>query len=385
MAKIQDEQILVLPSNVSNSNQLHDNTHSDFTTILKVPLQFPNKENYEVALLDFFGTFKLADEEISGEDAQFSIGQQIYNIRSKIYKKQNDILSAMNRSLKRDLLKLPLSCWKEGERIVVGLKLDENFLNLSGYLQLRLGVSNANKTYYHDRNMRNIPIFFIIEREYPADSDERQFLSKERFYINDRMFLHLFPSAENPKTQYEYITNQIKYKWPHFFIEAHYLIINYAVKQKEFRLFLSLKEELYTRQTELLQKYIIKNSSDFAFPHLKEDYPVYETPIVQKKVDMKGLNSALKDKTIYIYTDILRYSIVGDSLSPLLRAFPINTSQNQLIHFTPSNAIYLPLEKSFLDTVRISIRDQRGKHINFSKGPHSSVTVVISIRKKNKA
>ena len=85
---------------------------------------------------------------------------------------------------------------------------------------------------------------------------------------------------------------------------------------------------------------------------------------------------------IYIYTDFIRFGYTGDSMSPLLRAIPVNINKSPEIHFTPQNILYLPINKTFLDSIRIFIKDSRGNDIKFARGPNSGVTVVLSIRKR---
>ena len=243
MALVSEEQILVLPSNVENGGNFSSNTHSDYTTILKRPITYPNKSEYSVGLIDFIGQFRLADNEIFGDDSHFSIGKKSYQIKPKIYKKQNDIIKAMNRALKREIISLPLSCWEEEEtnKLVIGCQLNEFYFKLSDYLQIRLGISNRNRVYHHDKPFQAIPLFSFSDSEYSDESHERMVLSRAKLYINDMIFLHIFTPSGYDKSRIDYINNQLRYKWVNFSLKGIFSILLYASAQTDFRIFFLLK------------------------------------------------------------------------------------------------------------------------------------------------
>lgn len=73
-------------------------------------------------------------------------------------------------------------------------------------------------------------------------------------------------------------------------------------------------------------------------------------------------------RSLYVYTDIVKYQYVGDTLAPLLRnvVVPNNklTTQN-VIYDSPH---YLPVNKSEIDTINIRITDELGNNIKFRRG-----------------
>lgn len=73
-------------------------------------------------------------------------------------------------------------------------------------------------------------------------------------------------------------------------------------------------------------------------------------------------------RSLYVYTDIVKYQYVGDSLAPLLRnvVVPNNklTTQN-IVYDSPH---YLPVNKSTIETINIRITDELGNNIKFRRG-----------------
>lgn len=80
--------------------------------------------------------------------------------------------------------------------------------------------------------------------------------------------------------------------------------------------------------------------------------------------------------TLYVYTDIISPQIVGDGEVSLLRTvdYPNNTSDNrpQVISHTYQDPHYVPVNKTYVDTIKIDIRDSAGNKIPFLTG-HSLV------------
>ena len=381
MSMQRSEQILVLPSNVASHAS---NRHNDYITQLKMPLSFEDREQYECGLLDFFGSFNLANERVDREDARFYIGSQEYNIKPKLYKKQNDILEAVNKELKNNIVQLPLSCWKENdETLTIGCNLSDQYFKLGTYLQLRLGISNRRKTYYHDRAFNNFAIISCKDRDYLDTEPVKQRLQGSKMYINEVIFLYLVKSEGNTHlTAQTYIQNQLEKGWSNPTIKGVFQIMKFGQAKQKFRIFFIAEKPVNVRFDKSLHDFYLSNPSVFDIPTTKQDFFIYETPVVQKKVDMKKLNEALNNKVVYIYTDFIRFGYTGDSLSPLLRAIPVNINKSPEIHFTPQNILYLPINKTFLDSIRIFIKDSRGNDIKFARGPNSGVTVVLSIRKR---
>ena len=78
--------------------------------------------------------------------------------------------------------------------------------------------------------------------------------------------------------------------------------------------------------------------------------------------------------SLMIYSDLVEYSIVGDTKAPLLRCFPfisklkggdIITTGQYMNYQTFSNLQFRPLLKNFFDSIHIDLRDTSGEKIRF--------------------
>lgn len=93
-------------------------------------------------------------------------------------------------------------------------------------------------------------------------------------------------------------------------------------------------------------------------------------------VDLKGgLHS------LYVYTDIVKASFVGNSLSPLLRVveIPSNASFGDQICIKYSNPYYLPIQITEFETIEIVVKDDTGYNIPFQ---HGRTIVTLNFRRK---
>ena len=82
-------------------------------------------------------------------------------------------------------------------------------------------------------------------------------------------------------------------------------------------------------------------------------------------------------QTAYVYSDIVKHSIVGDKRAPLLRVVNINPylGDTQTVTFQP--LIYQPLSRSSFRQIAVYLRDSTGQPIPFERG---AVTVVLALR-----
>ena len=89
-------------------------------------------------------------------------------------------------------------------------------------------------------------------------------------------------------------------------------------------------------------------------------------------VDLK-----FKAQTLYVYSDIVKHSIVGDKRAPLLRVVAINPSKGdtQTVSFQPM--IYQPVTKSSFKEISMYLRDSTGAPVPFERG---AVTAVLAFR-----
>lgn len=73
--------------------------------------------------------------------------------------------------------------------------------------------------------------------------------------------------------------------------------------------------------------------------------------------------------TFFIYSDIADFTNVGDVKAPILRIVPFNhTKYSTYFHTELKNLHYVPVAKSFIDQVHISIKTATGKSVPFMTG-----------------
>lgn len=73
-------------------------------------------------------------------------------------------------------------------------------------------------------------------------------------------------------------------------------------------------------------------------------------------------------QSLYIYSDIIEYQLVGDEYAPLLRNVVVSQNYSHPVAINYDNPHYLPVNKSIISTINIDIRDDTGKEINFIQG-----------------
>ena len=86
--------------------------------------------------------------------------------------------------------------------------------------------------------------------------------------------------------------------------------------------------------------------------------------------------------TLYVYCDLVDYSVIGNSYQQLLRALEVPTNKDfgDQVVLTYTNPIYVPLLKNEFQSIEIDIKDETGKSLEFEFG---RVIVVLHFRKKN--
>lgn len=84
---------------------------------------------------------------------------------------------------------------------------------------------------------------------------------------------------------------------------------------------------------------------------------------------------------LYIYSDIVEYQIVGDTIAPLLQIVAsTNTKTDSFIDKIYDSPHYIPVSRNNIESIEIDIRSDKGLPINFTSG---RVVVKLSFRKKN--
>lgn len=71
---------------------------------------------------------------------------------------------------------------------------------------------------------------------------------------------------------------------------------------------------------------------------------------------------------LFVYTDIIEEQIVGDRKVPLLRTVKVTGKYGDVIMETFNTPHYIPLKQKFIDTITISLRDDIGGKVKFTRG-----------------
>ncbi len=72
--------------------------------------------------------------------------------------------------------------------------------------------------------------------------------------------------------------------------------------------------------------------------------------------------------TLFVYTDLVEYQVVGNILAPLLRTVPITGVYGETVGCVFLSPHYLRLRKKTIDSVEINIKDSAGNNIGFQFG-----------------
>ena len=95
-----------------------------------------------------------------------------------------------------------------------------------------------------------------------------------------------------------------------------------------------------------------------------------EKPIGNEEYAFKyGVDLNILHNRLYVYSDVVDYTYLGEVMAPILRVIPFKSSKHsQQSHKEFVNVHNVPVAKSFIQQVRISIKGDSGKDILFSSG-----------------
>ena len=141
-------------------------------------------------------------------------------------------------------------------------------------------------------------------------------------------------------------------------------------------------DKIRLKYNKYLQKVIVRTDDDvhitfaermgylFGFEKAMSITGIEKAPHV---VDMKQIHS------LFVYTDIFEYNIVGDTRAPLLRNVSVEGEYGDIVTKTYDSPHYVPLKQRFMSTIHIDIRDDVGHFIQFIGG---KVIVKLHFRKR---
>ena len=101
------------------------------------------------------------------------------------------------------------------------------------------------------------------------------------------------------------------------------------------------------------------------FQTLTQDVARYKIPMTSASTrpQMKFSTPAL-----YVYSDIIGDELVGDVKVPLLRAVPIEGMMGDFVHKEFIRPYYKPLNKGYINSILIEVKDDTGKDMQFTLG-----------------
>jgi len=84
---------------------------------------------------------------------------------------------------------------------------------------------------------------------------------------------------------------------------------------------------------------------------------------------------------IYLYSDVCSHSLCGESSLPLLATVEVqsNVAKNHVMIYNFPRVTYVPLDRDYVDTIRIQLSKPDGKLVPFS---HGSVLVQLHVRRR---
>ena len=109
------------------------------------------------------------------------------------------------------------------------------------------------------------------------------------------------------------------------------------------------------------------------------DFLLSPPPQVYNTVN--GVNLNIKTHNIFVYTNIVKEILVGNSYLPLIRT--VATREENRGGYVSENFIapyYLPLSSNYIKHIMMELRDDQGENIKFRGG---KVTVMLHFRMVN--
>ena len=100
------------------------------------------------------------------------------------------------------------------------------------------------------------------------------------------------------------------------------------------------------------------------------DRNYFDKPLGNEKYIFRyGVDLNTKIHQLYIYSDLASYTFIGDVTAPILRVLPFESKrENNHLHQEFVNVHYVPVAKSFIDQVHISIKGDTGENVPFISG-----------------
>ena len=144
---------------------------------------------------------------------------------------------------------------------------------------------------------------------------------------------------------------------------------------------ISITYDAVSQRMEILLK--TKSTSGSYFQGLGLDPTMIKKPIGNEQHIFKfNVDLHRSCSSLFIYSDIADFTFVGDIVAPILRIVPFNPETESVhVHKEFKNMHYIPVSKSVIDQVHVSIKTYTGSNVPFVTGK----TIKLRFRrKKNK-
>ena len=109
------------------------------------------------------------------------------------------------------------------------------------------------------------------------------------------------------------------------------------------------------------------------FPYLDrttlENFVTYKYALLGKDIYSSTEKPYLEDvSALYVYTDIVKYQMVGNTQAPLMGVFPVQGEHGKQLYWNFNPPYYLPVTKTFIPDVQIQLATETGSEIPFREG-----------------
>lgn len=97
-----------------------------------------------------------------------------------------------------------------------------------------------------------------------------------------------------------------------------------------------------------------------------------------------GLNNVnlLIPHTIFIYSDIVKASIIGNTTAKLVKIIPHNKSSEPIIMYQPKNLEYVDVQNDTFATIHIELRDATGNFVSFIDPENFGTKINFILKRK---
>lgn len=414
---------VTLPSN-SSMNVFPNNTKSNFTTLLSQAIQLNG--DYEVALtnVSFPSRFNVDCGQIKIKNLNC-----VFNILTNIHTditldleisngiSQLEFVYYLNSKITNNLNLYQLFYHTYLFKNPQILKTSELFIKLESTLETN-NFSNCNLFVFQDINHSNAldtQSFQSQRRKRSAISDTTESetnstdnkMSRVAIpYIKSSIYQFIIDAGGELDNNYIYISfnllnkiiNEKKTKFKNI------VILRYLENSKEYfddtisdfnqisheklhNLVLLKEYQIYVISSYLTEVVLEKEQNLYRFS-LYNSHPIKNENLAQPKFECRGLIKEFmfgnrdeffmdKDyfipenifliKFIAIYCDIIEEQFIGDASAPILQIIPIESkSSSQVISIENNTLHYAPVNKNYINTIKILVTDLLGNQIKFN-------------------